>query len=235
MRKIFYILITLAAIISFPAADIFADEILCTNGAVIKGKVVKITKEHIQFEITAESDDKEKPVGSQWLLERSLAEEIIYSDGRRIVLKPRPESEIKPIEKAETDKADKNRREYFLAGASIGYPAGLNLHLGYYGKTFGLHESGLYFQDYMSSHYGFQGNLVWKLSESDTTIHGAALIAGFSNMFNDEPDDFRTVYHAGLAYNFYFHGFFLELGLAGTTVKDTMLGIIQLGYVHMFR
>jgi len=241
MRKILIIIITLGVFISFPAADIFADEILCTNGAVIKGKVVKITKEHIQFEITAESDDKEKPVGSQWLLERLLAEEIIYSDGRRVVLKPRPEPEIKPIEKEETDKVDKvdkvdqNRRKYWLAGASIGYPGGFNLHLGYYGKTLGFHSSGIFFQDYKGSYYGYQGNLVWKLSESDTTLHGIALLAGVSNRYNEDEKDTRPAYHAGIGYNFYFYSFFLEMGFARNTGELPYHMVIQLGYVHRFR
>jgi hypothetical protein len=104
-----------------------------------------------------------------------------------------------------------------VLGAVIGTPSGISLVGGYYFKDFAFRASGGWWE---KGWYGVQGDLSVFLSRSSSFAQGLSLIAGRfgtrvvvpGDQQQDVVQQLRQSY-AGLSYDAYYAGFFLQIGL----------------------
>jgi hypothetical protein len=134
-------------------------------------------------------------------------------------------SQVAFVEKEE-EKED-FKREYFVSGSTLSYPAGINVVLGYYGNDFGLRVAGAYWGPVSS---GVQANLLLKLGESKDFLHGLSLVGGITNLVEGH----RGWYYAGIGYEINFHGLQLEADLVTPYQANTLVIPIQIGFVKRF-
>ena len=119
------------------------------------------------------------------------------------------------------------KREYFVSGSTLSYPAGINLVCGYYGSEFGLRVAGAYWGAVSS---GAQANLLLKLGESKDFLHCISLVGGITNLV----DNHRGWAYAGIGYEINFHGLQLEADLVTPYAPNLIVIPLQLGFVRRF-
>jgi len=128
-------------------------------------------------------------------------------------------------------KSDVIKREYAVLGLSLAGPAGLNFIAGYYFKYFGFHISGMFYHPEMT---GGQLNLLWKFYESRRFIHSVSVVGGITHFDSTSVGlDIVDWKYGGIAYNFYWSGFFAELSITMGDGNYTNPHVMfQLGYIQ---
>ncbi len=147
-----------------------------------------------------------------------------------------------PVEKGPADSSETGLRSLkgvscFEMGANLGFPALVNVLVGYWLGPVGLRVSGMYWGDDRTEggRNGIQGDIAYKLSDSPETLHSFAVVGGISR---ESCCDWS---YLGGAYSLNHKWFFIELGL-GKIVEirrevgplGSIQGIVQIGYTHRF-
>jgi len=145
--------------------------------------------------------------------------------------------QVEKITKKDKAKVSYYDRNYWEAGINIGMPAVLNLLVGRWFSPVGIKVSGLT----LGEIYGIQGNLMYKLADSEKTCHSLGLIGGYSHLVLEKSNGWEVVkeikewQYYGAAYNLNWGGFWLELGLtAGSGDFKSPQFCFQIGYAHRF-
>ncbi|MFH1051270.1 MAG: hypothetical protein V1779_10135 [bacterium] len=126
------------------------------------------------------------------------------------------------FEKVErTRKKDKSNANYYdidfwEAGVNLGSPGAINLLVDRWFSPIGVKVSGIY----IGRMYGFQGNLMYKLSDTYSSCHSLGFVFGmeFAEFKQDygwyKKIDIYDWKYFGIAYNLNWYGFWFEFGLS---------------------
>lgn len=127
------------------------------------------------------------------------------------------------------------KENYPVIGLTIGTPSALNFIIGYYYKYTGIRLSG----GYLGQIYGYQGNLLLKISESTSFVHHLSVLAGTSFIQGDTDSngnkqaDYKWKY-IGIGYDLTWYGIFLELDITGGVGDQNPQAGSQIGYLYRF-
>ena len=221
---------TIIAVILISHTVIYADTIRLRDGSKHRGKVERITAQHVVYI----PDGTRSPAS----IPRKKVQRIIYEDGKVI--------DFTILDgKSSAGEKISSSRNYFVLGATFYTPGLLNIVAGYYFLNSGIHFSG----NYMGKReYGAQVNILYKLNETRKFMHAVALVGGFLSYIIDEdtedcddcdvekPIPFsESDQYFGIVYNLNYQGFFFEIGLSQivTRTNNFMLNL-QIGYVYRF-
>lgn len=210
------------AFLFFSTGSVFADIIMLKDDSIVRGEVVKVADDTVQYKNQSEDTVKSIP--------KKNIKKVLFDNGSKIKFTD------KTIDK--NKKVEKFKRNYPVFGMTFGLlPTHANIVLGYSFRYIGLQVSGMYYGNllYDKEIYGVQGNIIIKAFENRRFTHGISAVGGYYHY------GLRDFYYVGAAYHFTAYGFFLEIGMAGLRELKTYskgmdeMPLFQVGYVHRFK
>ncbi|MBV6492386.1 MAG: hypothetical protein LDLANPLL_00379 [Turneriella sp.] len=134
---------------------------------------------------------------------------------------------------------ERNRvtNSFFAIGPTVGLPAGLNAHASLYLWRFVVHGVGMFYSpDFM----GAQGGVGFSFLNGARIRHSVSLVGGFMRrnpiLSTSSMATIQDATYAGVAYEFFADGFFVQVGLAhglSGNMANPIL-IFQTGYLFSF-
>ncbi|MCP4131002.1 MAG: hypothetical protein GY754_08485 [bacterium] len=209
------------------SSNAFADYIYLKSGLIVRGKIVRITNNDVEYDPQGEVQFAIYP--------KKDVKKVVFSNGEEIIIDEKKTGTIEYDDDNSTEEETASgRRQYPVLGASIGTPSAINLVAGYYFRYLGFHLSGFYLSE---NYHGIQLNCMIKIHESAGVLHGISIIGNFVHFNFFDPMEFLSY---GAVYNLNLRGFFLEFGIAVVKKTDASKEIsspqamAQIGYVHRF-
>ena len=145
----------------------------------------------------------------------------------------------------ESPQLEKENVKFFL-GVVGGNPINVNSIVGIFFNNYGIRLSG---GVWVYDRYGVQLDLTYVFLSNQSIQHQISLISAFAHnrkytdnnffyiIYHSGPaeDEYINSFYFGIAYNFFWKGFFIQAGSAwdtGNFEKPRL--IMQLGYIHIF-